>query len=184
MFKKLGLAFLSVFIVSTLAYAGGIYTGLPVVGDLAGTTCISFGNNGVCNTFRPIGPANLAGSAIVAADVGGPNQPFTVGIPAALIGASSQDAAPLTATSVTVLPGVAKLILDPAATIAALTVVTPAASTLVDGQELSISSSQTVTTLTVTGGTGTTVAATVTTVTASAAVNLVYHAATSKWVGG
>src|SRR5882762_1683711 len=35
------------------------YDGLPIVGVPANTNCLSFGNNGVCNTFSPAGPTVL-----------------------------------------------------------------------------------------------------------------------------
>lgn len=189
MFKKLGLAFLSVFLVSGLAIAGGIYTGLPQVGDTSGTTCISFGNptSAVpCNQFRPAGPANLAPTAVIGADVGGPNQPFTVGVPAVLTGAVALDAAPLTGTSITVPAGVSQLVVDPAGTIAGLTVVLPAAASLVDGQEFKMSTTQTITALTVTAGANTSIVSTAVTTLGptTAALDLIYHAATGKWVGG
>jgi hypothetical protein len=188
MFKKLSLYLAALVATVSIAFAGGAFNGFPIVGDTTGTvTCLSFGNNGVCNQFSPAGPANLVGSATIPADTNvqgaaAPTNPATVNIPAVLTAATSIDAAPLTGTSITMPNGIAKLLLDPAGTIAALTVVTSPATALVDGQELQISSSQTVTALTVTPGTGTTLAATVTTVGASAPVDLVYHAASAKWV--
>lgn len=184
--KKLFLAAVLLVGGAASAFAGGAFSQYPQVGVPANTDCLSFGNNGVCNQFRPAGPNNLVGGAVVPSDTNLPNgqNPQTVLIPAVLTGSTTQDAAPLTGTTVALVPGTAKLLLDPAATIAALTVTLPAATALVDGEELSITSSQTVTALTVTPGTGSTLAATVTTVGAGAPVNLVYHAATAKWVGG
>lgn len=168
------------------ALAGGAFSQYPQIGVPANTDCLSFGNNGVCNQFRPAGPNNLVGGAVLPSDTNNPNgqNPQTVLVPAVLTGSTTQDAAPLTGTTVALVAGTAKLLLDPAATIAALTVTLPPATALVDGEELSITSSQTVTALTVTPGTGSTLIPTITTVTSSAPINLVYHAATAKWVGG
>lgn len=192
--KKLLLAAAILLATPLAAFAGGVYSQYPQVGNTQNTsnppgpaystTCLSFGNNGVCNQYQPFGPTSVPGSAYIPADTGlpGGQNPQTVTIPAALMGATAQDAAPLTGASITMGNGVVKLLLDPAGTIAALTVVTAPATALFDGQELQISSSQTVTALTVTAGTGTTIVPTITTVTSSAPVNLVYHAATAKWV--
>lgn len=187
MLKKFGLAFAGLLAATGIALAGGAFNGFPILGDPGNTVCLSFGNNGVCNQFSPQGPTNLPGTAVFPADTNvqnaaAPTNPATVNIPVVMTGATAFDAAPLTGTSITMPNGIAKLLLDPAGTIAALTVVTSPATALVDGQELQISTSQTVTALTVTGGTGTTIAATITTVTANAPVDLVYHAATAKWV--
>lgn len=185
--KKLFLA--SVIFIGSVgaALAGGAFSQYPQIGVPANTDCLSFGNNGVCNQYRPAGPNNLAGGAVIPSDTNNPNgqNPQTVLIPAVLTGSTTQDAAPVAAATVTVVSGTAKLLLDPAATLATLTVVLPPATALVDGEELSITSSQTVTALTVTPGTGTTIAGTApSTVGANAPVNLVYHAASAKWVGG
>lgn len=41
------------------------YDGLPVVGIPSNTNCISFGNNGVCNTFSPAGPSALTSTFLI-----------------------------------------------------------------------------------------------------------------------
>jgi hypothetical protein len=187
MFKKLGFSFAALVATVVIAFAGGAFNGFPIIGDPGGINCLSFGNNGVCNQFTSQGPTNLVGSATIPSDTnvtgaGSSTNPATVNIPAVLTSATSIDAAPLTGASITMPNGVAKLLLDPAGAIGTLTVVTSPATALVDGQELQISTSQTVTALTVTGGTGTTVVPTITTVTAAAPVDLVYHAISAKWV--
>lgn len=151
----------------------------------------SVGQSGVftltCNDQVPAGPSPSApGTSFIPADTGLPSgqQPQTILIPAVMTGATTQDAAPLTGTTVTVSNGVARLLLDPAAGIAALTVQLPPATALFDGEEIQITSSQTVTTLTIVQGTGTTIVPSITTVTAAAPVTLLYHAATAKWVSG
>lgn len=197
MFKKLGLGLAILVISAVNAFAGGAFNQYPEIGTTQNTVnppgpgystvCTSFGNNNVCNQYQPWYGPTVPPLAYVPADTGlpGGQNPQTVTIPATLMGATTQDAAPLTGTTVTMNTGVVKLLLDPAGTIAALTVVMPTlANGLLDGQELQVSSTQTVTSLTFTPGTGVTVASTnPTTVGPNAPVNLIYHAATAKWTG-
>lgn len=193
--RYLAVAGLAVTIASTAAYAAGYFPGFPVIGGAA--YCQGYSNYSTsvtvpgtlptpnaCNSTVPAGPANLAGTALIPADtfLSQGQAPQTVYVPAALTGATTQDAAPLTGATVSMNAGVVKLLLDPAGTIATLTVNLPLATGLVDGQEAQITSSQTVTALTVTPGTGATLVPTITTVSASSPVNLVWHAATAKWV--
>lgn len=194
MFKKLGLAFISVFVVSSLAYAAGAFNGFPIVGDPGNDICLSYGNNSVCNVFSSAGPAGVPPLSTFPADTNVANSgsalnPSTVNVPVGLTGATVLDNAPLTTNSITVPTGTAKLVLNPAATIAALTVLLPAPSTTIngnvyslnDGQEFFIYSSQTVTALTVTPFSGTTLTPTITTVTAAAPVKLIYNKAALAW---
>lgn len=67
--------------------------------------------------------------------------------------------APTTGASITVLGPTSTLLLEPAGTIATLTVTLPALANLKQGQILRISSTATVTALTLTAGSGTTIAA-------------------------
>lgn len=173
MFKKLSLAIAALFIATGAALGAGAFNGYPVVGD-TGTTCLSFGNNGVCNQFSPIGPGDVPPGALIPADTGSANQPYTVNIPAVLTGSTIFNSSPLTGVTVAVPTGTAKVVLTPAGTIAALTLTLPAATALLDGQELFFYSNQTVTSLTLTAGTGTTITPAVTTLTAAAPVKLIY----------
>lgn len=177
MFKKLGLAFLSVFLVSTLAYAGGAFQGLPIVGDPGNDICLSFGNNGVCNTFSPAGPPAITGLENVPVNTNAPGgQGFqNVLVPITVLGAgATQLAAPLTGATVAVTAQTSNLVLNPAGTIAALTVTLPAASTLTNGQTLKIGSTQVVTALTLTSGTGTSIVGGATAIAAAGGFELVY----------
>src|SRR6266567_1328695 len=177
--KKIALACAALIAAAGIAYAGGAFQGYPVIGG-AGTNCLSFGNNAVCNQFELAGPTDLVGTATIPADTnvqsaGNVGNPATVGVPAVLTGATvSGTNAPLTGASITLPVGTAKLMLQPAGTIATLTVVLPAAASLFDGEEMFIYSTQTVTALTVTPGSGTTITPSITTVTAAAPVKLVY----------
>lgn len=198
MFKKIGLSVFALIATVGIAAAGGLYAQYPQVGNIQNTnnppgpaystTCESFGNNSVCNQFQPFGPTNVPPLAYFPADTGlpGGQNPQTVTVPVTMTGGVVADFAPLTGTSITVPQGVNKVLLDPAGTIAALTVVLPIAAQLLDGQEFSLSSSQTVTTLTITAGVGTSIVATPTTTIGptTAAVTYIYHAATTKWTNG
>lgn len=198
--RKLGLAtIVAASVAIPAAYANGIFWGYPVVGsasfcdssNVQQTTSTVPGqaySNSNCTTTVPAGPSNVPSTTAIPADTGlaQGQQPQTVLIPAVMTGSVAIDAAPLTGASITVPQGVSQLLLDPAGTIATLTIVLPPASQLVDGQEFKASSTQTITTLTVTAGSGTSIVSTaVTTLGATtAALDLTYHAATKKWVSG
>lgn len=64
---------------------------------------------------------------------------------------TNQYAAPLTGTTLQVKDGSTWLILTPAGTLAALTLQMPILSNVIDGQELLVTTTQTITTLTMTG---------------------------------
>lgn len=175
---------LAALVATTAAVAAGLFPNFPIIGGAAYCASYSTGVNGqVCTTNVPAGPVNLPGTAMIPADTGlsQGQSPQTVLVPAALTGATTQDAAPLTGTTVAANAGVAKLMLNPAGTIATLTVTLPPSTALADGQTFSIYSTQTVTALTVTAGAGTTITPSITTVTAAAPVKLVYVAATKAW---
>ena len=81
---------------------------------------------------------------------------------------------PTTGTSVTILPATDALLLDPAGTLLALTVVLP---TGIDGKKVKIGSSQAITTLTMTG----TIVGTLTTMSLGGFAEFIYSASASKW---
>jgi hypothetical protein len=119
------------------------------------TTCESFGNNSVCNQYQPYGPTALTGNEYIPADTGlpGGQNPQTVTVPVILLGAGNTNySTPLTGTTVTAAATDSTILLEPAGTIAALTVALPAAAALKDGQTLRIASTQTITALTLTPG--------------------------------
>ena len=88
LFKKL--SFSAAALVATLgaAFAGGAFSQYPIVGVPANTTCLSYGNNGVCNQYAPIGPDEENGAWVVPTDTGAANgqNPQTVNTPIGLIG--------------------------------------------------------------------------------------------------
>ncbi len=159
---------------------GQAFPNYPTIGVPADTECMAYGNYDRCTSWRPAGPNILPGTATIPADTNYPNgaNPQTVRIPAALLGASSVQASPLTGTVVNAA-GAAKVMLSPAGTIATLTVQMPAP---VNGQTFAIYTTQTVTALTLTPSAGTTITPSVTTVTAAAPVKLIYNGGSKAWV--
>jgi len=155
---------------------------------------LSYGNNNVCNQYQPAGPANLTGNETIPADTNAQGQvPATVNVSVLGLNAGPyQYVAPLTGASVTVANTSRRLVIDPAGTIAALTVVFPAAGAagsatqLLDNQTFGLCSTQVVTALTVTNGAGTTVlnpptALAVPSGTAPACYEWVYRKANTSW---
>ena len=179
---------------SALAVAAGNFSTYPIVGGAS--FCSSSSTSGVpgtasvCNVTTPAGPTALTGTELMPADTGlaSGQQPQTVTIKPASLGAGpTQYSAPLTGASITIAAVTRQVIIEPAGTIAALTLVFPAASGLVDNQKLGFCSTQIVTALTVTNGTGATVQNPPTAMTApvttgaASCVEWVYVLAQTKW---
>jgi hypothetical protein len=188
MLKKFGYAVFALLAAGGIALAAGGFQGYPLIGDTAGTTCLSFGNAGVCNQFRPPAASIITGNEQIPADTGSAGQPFTVLIPSSSLGAGPyQYNAPLTGATVAVASPTRRLILEPAGTIAALTVTLPTAATLNDNQLFGLCSRQIVTALTVTAGSGSTVLDAPTAMTApvvtgaASCVEWVYRQSNTSW---
>ena len=166
MLKKVGLGLfalaLSVSGVSAqTGGSGGQGAGFPTVGIPADTQCLRYGNNGVCGAYAPAGPTTVTGAETVLSDTHLPSGqvPATVNMPiTAMGGGKLRVEAPLTGATLTIDAQTRQLIVNPAGTIAALTVALPAASatTPYDGQRFGLCGTQIVTALTLTGGTGNT----------------------------
>lgn len=168
------------FLLSTLALAGllsaaiaqtggsgGQGAGFPTVGIPADTQCIRYGNNNVCNAYAPAGPTTVTGAETVMSDTHLPSgqAPVTVNMPITAIGGGKLSVqAPLTGATIAVDAQTRQLIVNPAGTIAALTVNLPAASstTPYDGQRIGLCGTQIVTALTMGAGTGNSFGSTVT----------------------
>jgi hypothetical protein len=150
--------------VSTVAYAAGMFTNLPIVGGAA--YCALYAGDGTtCSGSVPAGPTALTGSELIPADTGvaGGSSPQTVYIDVSTLGAGpTQYSTPLTGVTQAVAAGTRQVILEPAGTIAAHTLTLAAASLLTEGQRLGVCSTQVVTALTITPGSGTTVSNTLT----------------------
>lgn len=200
---------------SVAAYAAGNYSTYPIVGKFSFCASTVSGAGGfnaqgdsnnvsptgqgqatsgsLCAQTVPAGPPSLTGNELIPADTGAGSgvNPQTVTIPIVLLGAGAVNyQAPLTGATVTANPTDSTMLVDPAGTIAALTVVMPGpAASLVDGQTWRLTSSQTITALTLTPGTGTTIggatAATPTALTPSATSStgyeFIYKASNAKW---
>lgn len=131
----------------------------PNMPNIGGPSYCSSQVNAVCVNTVPAGPA-LTGAETVPADTNaaGGQQPQSGRFTLPSIGGGTLDFyTPVTTDTITALNTTRQIIVKPAGTIAALTVVFPAATTLVNGQRLGLCGTQIVTTLTMTAGTGTTI---------------------------
>lgn len=156
MLKRLLLSVFAIFATASVVAIAQQWPSLPIVG---GASYCSSTVNATCVNTVPAGPA-LTGAETVPADtnIAGGSTPQTVKIGVASLGAGVfQLTVPLSGDTITLTAAVRQLVVNPAGTIGALTVVTPAATTLVQGQRLGLCTTQIVTALTVTAGTGTTV---------------------------
>jgi hypothetical protein len=197
--KTLGLAaVVASSVLVPYAFASGVFQGYPIVGSAAfcnsqnsqstSSTVPGTIPSGNCTNTVPAGPSSLTGNELWPADTnianGGGQETVRVPMVLSPSGAYLYNA-PLTGASITVPANVNNVILDPAANIAALTLVLPAASSLIDGQLLRVSSSASIATLTITPGTGTTVSqsptAITTSVTGAYGFSLIYDQAKTKW---
>lgn len=169
-------------------YAAGLWPDLPIVGGAAYCGSTSTGANGspVCNNTVPAGPSALTGNEFVPADtaLASGQPPQTVKVPMSSIASGAYAVVVATAGSTVTIPNnITNYVLNPAATLATLTVVMPSAP--YDGQVVRVSSSQTVTALTLNGNTGQTVSNSPTALTISTTANygyaFVYQASSSKW---
>ncbi len=179
-------------LVTLPAVAGFWNNSWPIVGGAsycAGSSTAGVpGTTPVCNVTVPAGPTVLTGTELIPADtaLASGRQPQSVLISMAALGTLPyQYVVATNASSTTVAATTGKLVLDPAGTLTTATVVLPAATALVDGQQLELSSSQTLTALTVTPGSGTTIsnAPTALTISTTAAYGykFIYVAAATKW---
>lgn len=172
----------------TLAIAQ-IGTFAPNMPNIGGPSYCSSQVNAACVNTVPAGPA-LTGIETIPADtnapLGVPTQSGRLTLPTIGAGLLVYNV-PVTGDSITLTAATRQLIVEPAGTIAALTVVLPAATTLVNGQRIGICGTQIVTTLTITPGTGTTVSNTATAMLVPVATGAascpewVYYTAGTKW---
>lgn len=160
MLKRFGLATIAVIACASIASAQSFAPGFPTLGgpSYCDSTQNSTGQN-VCTNTVPAGPA-MTGLETFPADtnpvVQGGIQSVKVPFTSVGLGPYVYNA-PLTGASITLTAPTRRLIIDPAGTIAALTVVFPAATTLIDGQLFNMCTTQIVSSLTLTAGSGTTI---------------------------
>lgn len=154
MMKKFALSLLAILTVVGVSAAQTWYP-FPIIG---GASFCSSQVNAACVNTVPAGPA-LTGLETMPIDTNAARgvSPQTAKIGVASLGAGLVTySVPVSGNTITLTSVTRQLIVLPAGTIAALTIVTPAASTLVEGQRLGICGNQIVTTLTMTAGSGTT----------------------------
>lgn len=152
--KKLLLA-LAIIFLPTIAFAQ-MWQSYPQVD---GPSFCNSTVNAVCVQTVPAGPA-LTGNETIPGDTNltGGGQPQTVKIDIqSLGGGKTVLVVPVTTDTITVDAQTRQLLVNPAGTIAALTINFPAASsTMLNGQRIGVCGSQIVTTLTMSAGTGNT----------------------------
>lgn len=160
-----------------LAYAAGLWFGLPIVGQ--GSYCVSYSgypttvttpgtlptpNN--CNETAPAGPTALTGSELIPADTGLTQGTTSVYIPTPLAASGAYEylsgqTTPFSSTynaSYTIQNNVNTVLIDPTTTVASLTLVMPASP--LNGQIVRVNSSQTLTALAILANTNQTVTGT------------------------
>lgn len=190
MLKKLGLAIISLVAATSIAaYAAGNFGLWPILNGAS--YCASLENtSATCTNTVPAGPTALTGIETIPADTNAAQgiQPQTILIQPRSLGAGPyQYNAPLTGASLTLTASQRRLILEPAGTIATLTVTFPAATGLVDNQLMGLCTTQIVTALTLSAGSGTTIlngptALLVPVATGAAScVEWVYRASNTSW---
>lgn len=157
--RRVGLGFAALVAATLTAHANGMFSNLPVVSGSA--YCALYAGDGTtCSGYVPAGPTAVTGNERIPADTklsNGVNPQTVLLSPASMGFGPTQYSAPLTGTSITILPTTRQVVVEPAGTIAALTIVTPAASAMVDGQRIGFCTTQIISTLTVTAGSGVTV---------------------------
>lgn len=190
MIKRIGLTILAILACAALPVAAQMWGPYPILGGAS--YCYSVQNaagQNVCANTVPAGPS-MSGLETFPADTNPTvqTQQQTVKVPFTAVGLGPYVYnAPLTGASITLTAQQRRLIIDPSGTIAALTVVFPAATALIDGQLVNMCSTQIVTSLTLTAGSGTTIlnppTAMVVPVTTGAAscFGWIYRTANTSW---
>lgn len=187
MFKKLGLSLAALLATVGIVIAAGSFTqNFPIIGNASfcGST-----ENTTCVLTIPAGPVFTGNETLpVDTNVSQGQGPASAAVQPRTLGAGPyQYAAPLTGASLTLTAQQRRLVLEPAGTIAALTVVWPAAAGLIDNQLMGICSRQIVTALTTTNGSGATVLDAPTALTApvttgaASCVEWVYRQSNTSW---
>lgn len=155
MFNRL-LATLGIVLAAGAVYAQEFAPNMPIIG---GNSYCQSTVNASCVSTVPAGPA-VTGAETVPADTNAASGQFPQSgkLSAQTLGLGTLDySAPLTGATVTALYTTRQIIVEPAGTIANLTVVFPASTNLLNGQRLGLCTTQIVTTLTMTAGSGTTI---------------------------
>ncbi len=159
---------------------------MPIIG---GSSYCSSTVNGSCVNTVPAGPA-VTGLEYIPADTSiaqGANPQSGKFSVLTLGGGVLTYNVPINGDTLTLTNTTRQVILNAAGTIAGMTIVTPAATTLLNGQRLGICTTQIVTTLTMTAGSGTTLANAPTALLvpvatgAASCVSFIYRTADTTW---
>lgn len=164
---------------------------MPIIGGASYCGGYSSGPTGqVCSVTVPAGPTVQTGDETIPVDTNltGGQQPQSAKVKITTVGGGKTlYSAPLTGVTQTLTAGIRQVVIEPAGTIAAHTLVFPAASTLTDGQRLGFCTTQIVTALTTTAGSGTTIMNAPTAMLvpvatgAASCVEWIYVTSTTKW---
>ena len=161
-------------VIAPLAYAGGLWFGIPVVGGASycsGNTATGLTTSGgttSCNSTVPAGPTTTTGNELIPADLnpqgtpgvpGNANSGVQTGYLPLITGASGAyfltNPAGLTTSTVTVPNGISNVILNVTGSITNLGVLLPASP--FDGQVVNIATAATITTVNITPTTSATI---------------------------
>lgn len=160
-FKRIALALAALIATAGVAALAQTFPNLPLIGGASYCAGYSSGPTGqVCNVTVPAGPTVVTGSETFPVDtnLASGAQPQTAKMSVRSIGAgATQYSVPLTGATTTIAATTRQVIINPAGTIAAHTLVFPAAASLTDGQRIGFCTTQIVTALTTTPGTGLTI---------------------------
>jgi len=91
MLKKIGFGILALALSANVSFAQSVFSQFPTIGVPDSTECLSYGNNSVCNQYRPAGPTTLTGNETVPANtnLSGGGQPQSVLIDVNTLGAGA-----------------------------------------------------------------------------------------------
>lgn len=187
MLNRIMLAIIALFAVAIANAQVGTFA--PNMPNIGGPAYCSSRVNATCVNTVPAGP-DVTGLETIPADtnalLGVPTQSGRFSLPS--LGAGTLDySAPASADTVTAAYTTRQIIVNPAGTIAALTLVTPVSTNLVNGQRLGFCTTQIITTLTATAGSGTTLSNAPTAMLvpvatgAASCVEWIYRTANTTW---
>jgi len=194
-------SFLAAIVYTTVAYAAGLWTTLPIIGGasfcastVSGTSLPStqgpYGlvpgstqgtGSSICAQTVPAGPPSLTGAEKFPVDTGlaGGASPSSAVVTTCQIAGGSYAILSPNASTATIANQVCYYIIGGTTTYSTLTLTLP--STPIDGQQVRISSTQTVSTLTISGAAGQTVSNAPTSATAGGVAGFIYDAALATW---
>ncbi len=186
MLKRIALSMIAVIACAAIPVLAQMWMPFPILG---GASFCASTVNASCTLTIPAGPA-MTGLETIPADtnLSPPGGIQTVKVPLAALGAGPYVfATPVSGDTITLTNVTRNLIIKPAGTLTGMTIVTPVAAGLIDGQKLGICTTQIVTALILTAGSGTSInngptALLVPVATGAAScVDFLYHLADTTW---